>query len=130
MMTDGAEKLWINPIHSSCPPPILRYTRFGLYKTENDEFLSGAFTSCVAKAVGFEATLFAVARLEASVDVPKPAIFVSMPIGEMKKDEEKIALCMGESVAQTLIVENDVRSKKKVRVLIARSLVRLVHTVH
>lgn len=113
-MTSGAKKLWINPIHRSRPTAVLCRARLGFDKMQGNKFLSTALAGCIAEAVSLEASIFAVACLKAFVRMPEPAIFISMPVGEMAEHQEEVTLRMREGLLQFLVIEYGMWRKEKV----------------
>lgn len=113
-MISGEKKLWINPVHRSRPTAVLGCAWLCLNKMERNKFLSAALTGRIAEAVCFEASLFAVACLEALIGVPEPAVFIAVPVREMTKYQEKVSFRMREGFLQFLVIEYGMWRKEKV----------------
>jgi hypothetical protein len=113
-MTSGAKKLWINPVHRSCPSAVLRDARLSFDKVQSDKFLSAALAGRIAEVIRLESTLFAVTRLEAPVGMPEPTLFIRVPVGEMTEHHEEVALSVAERFSHLLVIEWCMRCEEKV----------------
>ena len=129
-MVSGAHKVWTNAVLRTGPAAMLGRSLFCLDKAKLGESLSHALARRSAEAIRLEAALLTFACIERFIGMPEPAILIREAVGEMAENYEKVALCVRECPAQMVTVERDVRSKKKVRVLIVRFPVRLTHIVH
>lgn len=129
-MVSGAHKVWTNAVLRTGPATILGRSLFCFDKAKLGESLSHALARRSAETERFEAALFTFACIERFVGMPEPPILIREAIGEMAENYEKVALCVRECPTQMIAVERDVRSKKKVRVLIVRFPVLLTHIVH
>ena len=113
-MTSGTQKLWINPIHRSGPPAVLRSASLCLDEVQADKFLSAALAGCITETVSLKASLFAVTCLEDSIGMPKPTLFICVPVGEMTEHHEEVSFGMRECFSKLVFIKWRMGCKEKV----------------